>query len=64
MEVRFETFISGFQSWKSLFEDAADFSSKIGPDRLISISHSADKSQGVVTVWYWSEGIAKQESDV
>jgi hypothetical protein len=40
-------------SWATLFTEAADFA-ELGPERLISISHSADGGNGVVTVWYWS----------
>ena len=52
-EVRFEIFRSGMSSWESLFEEAADFASRIGPEDLINISHSEDSNEGVVTVWYW-----------
>ena len=41
-------------SWEQLFQQAADFAGSVGPQRLISISHSADHSDGVVTVWYWT----------
>jgi hypothetical protein len=34
-----------------LFRESADFATEIGPDRVLSISHSSD---GVVTVWYWT----------
>ena len=40
-------------TWQSLFREAADFATEVGPDRVISISHSEDKADGVVTVWYW-----------
>jgi hypothetical protein len=53
-EVRFELFRSTMSSWESLFGEAADFASRIGPDDLINISHSEDSNEGVVTVWYWS----------
>jgi hypothetical protein len=41
--------------WEELFREAADFATTIGPDRVISISHSEDENDGVVTVWYWSD---------
>ncbi len=53
--VHFEVFKSSFNTWPSLFQKAAAFAETIGPERLIGISHSSDYSQGVVTVWYWSE---------
>jgi hypothetical protein len=43
------------KSWQELFGDAAAFAETVGKERLICISHSADDSNGVVTVWYWSE---------
>ena len=51
--VRFEMFRGTFASWTKLFEQAAEFASKLGRDQVISIAHSADHSDGVVTVWYW-----------
>ena len=41
-------------SWPALFEQAARFASSLGPDQLVSISHSEDNQDGVVAVWYWS----------
>ena len=52
--VEFRSFRGIWATWESLFEQAAGFASDLGPDRLISISHSEDRSDGVVTVWYWS----------
>lgn len=42
-----------FATWDELFARAAEFATELGPGRLISISHSEDKDDGVVTVWYW-----------
>ena len=53
--VKFEQFAGTFSTWDELFSDAAAFAEQVGRDRLIGISHSADKSNGVVVVWYWSE---------
>jgi hypothetical protein len=56
MHVQFKVFESSYQSWESLFRQAAEFASRV--DRLISISHSHSGpglgGMGVVTVWYWS----------
>jgi hypothetical protein len=54
-KVEFRMFRGVMASWAALFEEAAQFATEIGPERLISISHSADRSDGVVTVWFWSE---------
>ena len=51
--VGYRFFRSSMKSWESLFDDAAAFAAELGPERLISISHSEDKNEGVVTVWYW-----------
>lgn len=48
--VKFEQFRSNWQSWGKLFDQAARFASDVGPDRLITISHSSES----VVVWYWS----------
>ena len=46
-------------SWDELFLQAAEFATQIGPERLITISHSEDRDDGVIAVWFWSTG-AKQ----
>ncbi|HRH45525.1 MAG TPA: hypothetical protein PKY82_28055 [Pyrinomonadaceae bacterium] len=53
MRVKFEHFRGTLISWQSLFQQAADFATSIGKEKLISISHSEDNNEGVVTVWYW-----------
>jgi hypothetical protein len=50
--VQFKVFRGTFASWNTLFTRAAEFASTLSPEKLITISHSADHSQGVVTVWY------------
>lgn len=56
MQVRYKVFRGIFTSWTALFDEAAAFASTLRPDCLISISHSEDKGDGVVTVWYWDTG--------
>jgi hypothetical protein len=51
--VVFRTFRGRLATWNALFEDAAAFASSVGRERVISISHSGDQGDGVVTVWYW-----------
>ena len=53
--VKYKTFRGTLTTWDELFADAAEFAKQVDRDRLISISHSADQSRGVVTVWYWGE---------
>ena len=54
MWVAYRVFRGTLISWQALFDQAAEFASQVGPERLISISQSCDKSDGVVTVWYWA----------
>ena len=56
-EVRFELFRGTFATWPQLFEQAAEFATRIGRERVISISHSEDKDDGVVAVWYWDDAV-------
>ena len=53
--VRFKVFRGLLASWDRLFTDAAAFAGSLPPGSLISISHSSDHSDGVVTVWFWAE---------
>lgn len=52
-EVKYEVFRGVFSSWNQLFKDASEYASHLEAGKLISISHSADHSDGVVVVWYW-----------
>jgi hypothetical protein len=53
--VRFEIFRGIVAGWPELFEKASAFATELGPNRLISISHSEDQNDGVIAVWYWDE---------
>ena len=53
-QATFEVFRGSLSSWHTLFSQAAEFATRVGPRRLISISHSEDRNEGVVTVWYWA----------
>ena len=53
--VRFEIFRGILASWPELMEQAAQFASGLDRERLISISHSEDKEDGVIAVWYWDD---------
>lgn len=53
-KVEYKLFRGVLKRWQTLFNEAAEFASGIEKERLISISHSEDKEDGVVTVWYWS----------
>jgi hypothetical protein len=53
VRVQFEVFKSSTKSWKVLAEEASQYASNIGRERLINITVSADGGQGVIMVWYW-----------
>ena len=55
MKMKFKMFRGLFASWDTLFTHASEFATKIGKDRVINISHSNSRRDGVVTVWYWSD---------
>ncbi|GAA5480480.1 hypothetical protein [Haloferula helveola] len=55
MRVEYRIFRGTLATWDTLFQRAAEFASTVGPERLVTISHSADHSDGVVTVWYWTD---------
>jgi hypothetical protein len=61
--VRFMEFESSFKSWDDLFSEAAAFATRVGRERLISISHSEDSSKGVVAVWYWADSEGPEPSE-
>jgi len=43
-------------TWEQLFSEAAAFANEVGPDRIVNISHSVDRGDGVVVVWYLTTG--------
>ena len=53
VRIAWRIFRGSFPTWDQLFDEAAAFATEIGRERLISISHSEDHNDGVVTVWYW-----------
>jgi hypothetical protein len=53
--VKYRDFRGTLATWDELFEEAAEFATSVGVERLVGISHSADRTEGVVAVWYWDE---------
>lgn len=43
---------SSSRSWQDMFREATDLGTKLGPGRLVAISHASDSSSGTVTVWF------------
>lgn len=59
MRASYQVFRGVLQSWQSLFEEAAEAATRVGPECLIGLSHSEDRSEGVVTVWFWEDVLVK-----
>jgi hypothetical protein len=55
LRVTFKTFDSKMASREKLFKAAADFASQIPRDRIITLSHSEDRDNIVITLWYWTD---------
>ena len=55
MRVLFKAFDSKMASREKLFKAASEFASYIGRERLITLSHSEDRDNIVITIWYWGE---------
>jgi hypothetical protein len=54
-ELTYRVFRSSWSSWEALFDSAAGFVAKqVRPGRLLAISHSEDKNDGVIVVWFWA----------
>ena len=51
MIVRFKVFRGMLAAWDQLLSEAAEFATKVGPERLITIS----QNDLLVAVWYWAE---------
>jgi hypothetical protein len=46
--------IDSVDSWDSVFSQAANFATQIGPERLIGIwLTNGTFNSGVITIWYW-----------
>jgi hypothetical protein len=56
VRVVFKIFDSKMASFEKLFKAAVDYASHIPKEDLINISHSSDKDNIVVAIWYWAEG--------
>jgi hypothetical protein len=51
-QVAYRKFRGTFATWDDLFGEAIAFANEVGPDRIVNISHSSDRGDGVVVVWY------------
>jgi len=53
--VKFKVFRGVMASWPDLFQQASEFATQLGRERLITLSHSEDQQDGVVAVWFWGD---------
>lgn len=53
MKMTYRYFRGTLATWDQLFDEATEFATTLGFEKVVSISHSADGANGVVTVWYW-----------
>lgn len=59
MRITFKAFDSKMASREKLFKAGLEFANKLEPDKLITITHSEDRDNIVLTVWYWTEEVDK-----
>lgn len=55
MRMVFKSFDSKMASREKLFKAVVDFANKIDRKDLINLTHSEDRDNIVVTVWYWTD---------
>lgn len=59
VKARFKIFPGVFKSWEDTCEKVATFVEVVGPERLITVSHTADPG---VVVWYWEAESSQRDS--
>src|ERR1700683_375849 len=64
MRVLFKSWDSKMASREKLFKAATEFATKLGQDRLINITHSEDRDNIVITLWYWGDQEEREEKVV
>lgn len=57
MRVTFKAFDSKMASREKLFKAALDFANKVAREDLINITHTEDRDNIVVTIWYYSDEV-------
>ena len=54
-QMKFRKFTAYIKSWETVFQEAADFASSVGREQVVSVSHSEDHNEAIITVWFWDE---------
>jgi hypothetical protein len=55
MRLFFKSFDSKMASREKLFKAAVEYANQLGRDRILTLSHSEDRDNIVITIWYWAE---------
>jgi hypothetical protein len=55
MRLFFKVFDSKMASREKLFKAAVEFANQVGRDQLLTLSHSEDRDNIVLTIWYWAD---------
>jgi hypothetical protein len=59
MRIVYKSFDSKMASREKLFKAVVDFANRIERKDLITLTHSEDRDNIVVTVWYWTDEVDK-----
>jgi len=62
MRITFKAFDSKMASREKLFKAALDFANKLKREDLINVTHTEDRDNIVVCIWYWSDEQEKREA--
>jgi len=52
-KANFKIFKSLSEPWDAMSRQVADYLTELGPEKVISVSHSHEGHIGVIIVWYW-----------
>lgn len=55
MRMTFKSFDSKMASRDKLFKAAVEFANKLDRKDLITVTHSEDRDNIVITIWYWTD---------
>jgi len=59
MRITYKSFDSKMASREKLFKAVVDYVNKISRQDLITLTHSEDRDNIVVTIWYWTDEVDK-----
>jgi len=59
MRITFKAFDSKMASREKLFKAGLEFANKLKREDIVSITHTEDRDNIVLTVWYWTDEVDK-----